>query len=181
MSRLSIHEVVNRILPVFRSYGYDGASLTMLSKAAGLSRGSLYHHFPGGKQEMAQAVLARSGAAFSRLIIAPLSHGAPADEKIAAMLSGVKNYYQGDPPICLMNSLTLGEGRELFSDSVAQAVDAWHKALKNTLVSVMPTPDAAGSKATMMIERIQGCLIIARVSGNREKFEDTIDELANFV
>ena len=47
MERLSASQVINLIVPVFRDYGYDGASLTILAKASGLSRGSLYHHFPG--------------------------------------------------------------------------------------------------------------------------------------
>ena len=52
-------EVVARILTVFRDFGFDGASLAELSKATGLGRSSLYHYFPGGKDEMAVAVLER--------------------------------------------------------------------------------------------------------------------------
>ena len=33
----------------FRQYGFEGASLSMLSEATGLGNGSLYHFFPGGK------------------------------------------------------------------------------------------------------------------------------------
>ncbi|MFT7651655.1 MAG: TetR/AcrR family transcriptional repressor of lmrAB and yxaGH operons, partial [Candidatus Azotimanducaceae bacterium] len=34
---------------VFITRGYDGATLAHLSASTGLSKASLYHHFPGGK------------------------------------------------------------------------------------------------------------------------------------
>jgi hypothetical protein len=40
------------------SFGYrEGASLSLISEATGLGKGCLYHFFPGGKEEMADAVL----------------------------------------------------------------------------------------------------------------------------
>jgi len=59
---MSRDEVVERLVGVFQRCGYDGASLSELSAATGLGRSSLYHHFPGGKEEMARAVIARVGA-----------------------------------------------------------------------------------------------------------------------
>ncbi len=35
--------------------GYDGAGLSAILSAAGLPKGSLYHHFPGGKDELVAA------------------------------------------------------------------------------------------------------------------------------
>src|SRR5687767_6837809 len=43
---------------VFRSHGYEGATLALISQATGLGKGSLYHFFPGGKAQMAADVLA---------------------------------------------------------------------------------------------------------------------------
>ncbi|TGQ06111.1 helix-turn-helix domain-containing protein, partial [Mesorhizobium sp. M00.F.Ca.ET.217.01.1.1] len=40
---------------VFREHGYEGASLALIGAATGLGKGSLYHFFPGGKEEMARA------------------------------------------------------------------------------------------------------------------------------
>ncbi len=178
MNRLSASQVVNLILPVFRDYGYDGASLTALAGACGLSRGSLYHHFPGGKQEMARAALTRSGASMARLIMAPLNRGGIASQKIEDMFEGVKNYYTGDPPVCLMNSLTLGSGRDLFGAEVASAVNAWAKSLARVIAEQSISDKTATVRSLATIERIQGCLIIARVSGNKAAFDENMDALA---
>lgn len=45
------------LLRLFREYGYDGATLSKISQATGLGKASLYHHFPGGKDEMVETVL----------------------------------------------------------------------------------------------------------------------------
>src|SRR5437762_12723369 len=42
---------------VFRAHGYEGATLALITEATGLGKGSLYHFFPGGKAQMAAAVL----------------------------------------------------------------------------------------------------------------------------
>lgn len=178
MDRLSASQVINLIMPVFRDYGYDGASLTILAKASGLSRGSLYHHFPDGKQEMARAVLLRSGAELARLVMAPLTRAESAIDRINAMYDGVKNYYKGDPPVCLMNSLTLGAGRELFGDSVGAAVMAWRTRLASVLVLGGLAGDEAAAVSAAAIERIQGGLIIARVCGSKSAFDEDIDKQA---
>src|SRR3954469_22668198 len=43
---------------VFREHGFEGASLSLIGERTGLGKGSLYLFFPGGKEEMATAVLA---------------------------------------------------------------------------------------------------------------------------
>ena len=178
MERLSASQVINLILPIFRDYGYDGASLTILAKASGLSRASLYHHFPGGKQEMARAALSRSGAALTRLILAPLNRAESPQLKVQTMFLGVKSYYASDPPICLMNSLTLGTGRALFGDEVNAAVQAWQVNLAHVLQNSGLSQKASDQLATAAIERIQGALIMARVCGTKLSFDEAIDDLA---
>lgn len=45
------------LLDLFRQFGYDGVTLSKISQATGLGKASLYHHFPGGKDEMVETVL----------------------------------------------------------------------------------------------------------------------------
>ena len=45
------------LMRLFRQYGYDGATLSKISQATGLGKASLYHHFPGGKDEMVETML----------------------------------------------------------------------------------------------------------------------------
>ncbi|MEM9880637.1 MAG: helix-turn-helix domain-containing protein, partial [Pseudomonadota bacterium] len=73
---------VQAMKQVFAQHGYEGASLTALGKAGGLSKAGLYHHFPGGKADMASQVLVASGKDFTRLVLAPLRSKDPAAERL---------------------------------------------------------------------------------------------------
>ncbi len=52
---------------LFRRHGYNGTGLKAVTIAADAPFGSLYHHFPGGKVELAEAVIESSGAAYREL------------------------------------------------------------------------------------------------------------------
>ena len=61
-AKLNKSALAERLSAVFCENGYEGASLSGLAEACELSKASLYHHFPNGKVDMANAVLARAGA-----------------------------------------------------------------------------------------------------------------------
>jgi AcrR family transcriptional regulator len=52
---------------LFRRQGYNGTSLKQVTSAAGAPMGSLFHFFPDGKEELADAVLRSGGAVYREL------------------------------------------------------------------------------------------------------------------
>ncbi|MCJ9428244.1 TetR/AcrR family transcriptional regulator [Kordiimonas marina] len=176
-ARLTKTGLAEKLSPVFERYGYDGASLSMLAAATGLSKASLYHHFPRGKEDMALYALAHAGARLQKLILAPLAGKDDPRDRLEASLAGTGRYYGGDIPHCLMNSLLLGEGRVLFADRIATAVTAWRQGLMAALSDSGVLGAEADSWAREMIERIQGALVLCRVSGTREPLETCLDAL----
>jgi AcrR family transcriptional regulator len=61
-TRAHVLEVATRL---FAEHGYDGTSIETVQASAGVSRGSLYHHFPG-KEALFWAVLEEVGARIAR-------------------------------------------------------------------------------------------------------------------
>jgi AcrR family transcriptional regulator len=66
-------DLIGRLARVFREVGFEGASLSILAQATGLQRASLYHRFPGGKQQMAEEVLTTTGAWLEAKVLQVLS------------------------------------------------------------------------------------------------------------
>jgi TetR/AcrR family transcriptional regulator, lmrAB and yxaGH operons repressor len=66
---ISEADLIGRLSLVFRDRGYEGAALADLASAAGLKKASLYHRFPGGKQQMAEEVMAAAIASKAALIV----------------------------------------------------------------------------------------------------------------
>lgn len=178
VAKYSKSALAGKLDGVFRAYGYEGASLAMLSSATGLSKASLYHHFPRGKEDMAAHVLARSGAQLQQLVLAPLSTKDDPLDRLKASLDGAARYYAGDVPMCLMNSLMVGDGASLYGKQVHQAVKAWMRGLAGALADGGIAVDAADAWAQAAIERLQGALVLCRVSSSREALEACLEDLA---
>src|ERR1700734_475831 len=61
---------------LLRDQGYTASGRAQLLKESGVSNGSLYHHFPGGMEELAEAALEASGQAVADALREALD-GAP--------------------------------------------------------------------------------------------------------
>jgi AcrR family transcriptional regulator len=60
--------IVRSMAELLRVQGYAATSLQQLARAAGAPTGSIYHHFRGGKREVAAAALRETGAAYIQLL-----------------------------------------------------------------------------------------------------------------
>jgi len=176
-AKLSKSEITERLSRVFQFYGYEGASLNMLAEAAELSKASLYHYFPKGKEDMAFHVLGQAGARLQALVLAPLSGDASPSERLYKSLKGTSEYYSGDIPVCLMNSILLGAGTELFGTQISAAVEIWRQGLADTYKAAGAYANEAVAWSAYAVERIQGALILCRVKGMREPLEICLAEL----
>src|SRR5207247_2121780 len=75
----TVSETRERILDVsaglFRRQGLAGTGIKQILGGAGVPFGSLYHHFPGGKDELAAETIRRAGAHYAELVTALLVAG----------------------------------------------------------------------------------------------------------
>ena len=54
-------DMLSAAIELFRSRGYDGVGVAELLQKSGAPRGSLYFHFPGGKEQIGAEVVERVG------------------------------------------------------------------------------------------------------------------------
>lgn len=155
------------IAEVFRAQGYEGASLSAITAATGLGKGSLYHLFPGGKAQMAEEVLAGIEAWFEREVFSGL-RDLPADQGLDRMFAAVETYFRGGGRVCLVGVLALGEVRDRFATAIEGYFAAWRDALADALRRA-GRPDPAGL-AEEILAGIQGALVLARAARDTELF-----------
>ena len=155
-------EVLAALGEVFREHGFDGASLALISERTGLGKGSLYHAFPGGKEEMATAVLAEIDAWFATHVFRPLRGDKDPRQAIAHMLQAVDTYFRSGRRLCLVGVLALGDARDRFGQQVSAYFLAWREALADAFMRMGHDGDDALSLAEDTVAAIQGALILAR-------------------
>ena len=62
---------------LFREQGYSGTGFRDVIEHSGAPRGSIYHHFPGGKAELASATVEWAGGVIERQIVRAARDGDP--------------------------------------------------------------------------------------------------------
>jgi AcrR family transcriptional regulator len=154
------------IIPVlgetFRRYGFEGASLSLIGKETGLGKGSLYHFFPGGKEEMAAAVLGEIGDWFTDHVYRPLREAESPDLAISEMCASVRRYFDQGKRVCLVGAFALDNVRDRFSDTIRNYFRDWQDALSTALQKAGAPEERAEEKAEAAILGIQGALVLAR-------------------
>jgi AcrR family transcriptional regulator len=170
-------EVIPQLMAVFQEYGYEGASITRFSEATGLKRASLYHYFPNGKEEMADAVLEYVTQALKENMLAPLHSDRPPSDRIQAMNQNVDAFYQQGQQDCLLALLSVGEAHELFQERVQRALNLWIDSVAAVLVDAGITPITARQRAEEAIALIQGALVLTRGLDNTAIFERILQQM----
>jgi TetR/AcrR family transcriptional repressor of lmrAB and yxaGH operons len=176
-ANLPKEEVVERLMRVFRREGFDGASLARLSEATGLGRSSLYHHFPRGKDDMAEAVLDASGVRAARLILAPLAIEGSARQRFEAMARGLGDFYAGGKEACLIELFGVGTTGTQFVPRLSRTIATLCQVVAGTLTDAGFAEDVARRRAEDALVAIQGSLVLARASGSTDVFHRMLAEL----
>jgi TetR/AcrR family transcriptional regulator, lmrAB and yxaGH operons repressor len=150
------------IAEVFRSHGYEGATLALIGKATGLGKGSLYHFFPDGKAQMAAEVLAEIYHWFEANIFAALRKSNDPELAIAEMTAAIDRYFRSGHRVCLVGVIALGASRDIFAAQVQDYFSRWSEALAQTLRRAGFSASVARRRSADALLTIQGALVLAR-------------------
>lgn len=170
---------------LFRRNGYSATGINEIADVAGAPKGSLYHYFPEGKDQIGEAAVRFAGKG----VVATLEqleqqHGTAAAmvQAYCRLLVGwmAKSKFRDGCPI----STTLLEsapqsaaialaGREAFA--------AWRGVIARALLRDGFTRAEARRLSTLAVSAIEGSLILARVESSAEPIEDVAKSLATIL
>ncbi|MCH2099565.1 MAG: TetR/AcrR family transcriptional regulator [Pseudomonadales bacterium] len=167
-------ELIVRLREVFEARGFEGATLAEIARASGLSKASLYHHFPDGKRGMGLALLTDAGIRLERSALAPLREGGEPEQRLQDMLLGVERYYGSGERSCLLTVFALGPPNDVFDGLVEQRLAEWIDLLANTLQDTGLGKKEARRQARDLVSRIQGAGVLARALHDPKPFRQVL-------
>jgi len=175
--RVNDTELLAALTRVFRVYGYEGASLSRISEETGLKRASLYHRFPGGKEQMVQAVLVRVDQLSEQLVLQPLSESNPPADCVRNMARRLGEFYHGGKASCVFETLTLDTGCPAVHEHIQQSSNAWIDAMARIARKAGLSKSAAKRRAEQAFVEIQGALVHARIMRETASFKRALKRL----
>lgn len=174
---LTRDELLNRLHDTFRRYGYEGASMSRIATATGLGKASLYHHFPGGKEQMAAAVLDARRNWYEEKLFRPLEAMHPPRQRLTNMLTTLDQVYEAGDKASLPALLSLTIERDMFADAISDFFQRWLDCMTQLLIDAGLARDIATRRAHDAVQRIQGALLMSRAFGEKKPFSTLLADL----
>jgi AcrR family transcriptional regulator len=153
---------------LFRRQGLAGTGIKQILAAANAPFGSLYHHFPGGKDELAATTITRAGGEYAALVAGKLLAGPDLPANIrAAFASAAATLVETDfTDACPIETVALevASTNERLRQATAEVFDSWHEGLSGLLVSVDVPADDAGALAHVILSALEGAFVFVRAT-----------------
>lgn len=169
-------ELLTRLAEVFRRTGFEGASLGALAEAAQLRRASLYHRFPDGKAQMAEAVLERVEELLGE-VLQPMRDTSDVTEGVAETARRIGEFYGGGLLPCVLDTLTLAGTPDSVRNRAAGVATTWIEAMAAAAVRAGRPPDEARARAEDAFAHLEGGLVYSRLFEDSTAFQRAAADL----
>ena len=177
--------IVRAAATLFRRNGFAATGVNEIVKVSGAPKGSLYHYFPNGKDEIAVAAVRFAGNALVATLEKLEQEHKSAAKLIRAycqLLSGwmAKSGFRDGCPI----TTTLLESAPQSVDIAAagrEAFDGWCAVIARALIRDGVGKAEAIRFATLTISALEGALILARIESSARPIDDIAKSLAKIL
>ena len=169
----SRERMIEASIDLMRGSGLSGAGINEIVRASGAPKGSVYHFFPAGKQQIATEALDIYAERVQEFILAALDSRAAPGDKIRALFEAfARRAEQGQfARSCAVGTVSLDLDDDLagLREVLARALEGWISLLAQNLDG-----DArqARSLAGLVITAIEGAYVRSRAEASSRAFRE---------
>lgn len=156
---------------LIESHGYFGTGLNQVLADSGTPRGSLYFHFPGGKDELISEAIRRAGESIDALIDS--IEAADTGELMTVLFHALgqrleqSNWNQGCPVATV--ALETAATNDAIQQACSAAYRDWHNTLRDRLEADGRAD--ADDMATFLLSVLEGAMVLARTHRSTEPLD----------
>lgn len=158
--------IVAAAAKLFRRAGYAGTALQDIFDAGKAPRGSIYFHFPKGKEEIGEAALRRAGEAVRTAIAGAAATSNSAATFLIRIARGMaadleaSDFTEGCP--IATTALEMTDQSETLRAAARDAFQSWEDALAAGLARFAPPETDTRRLALAALSQLEGALLLAR-------------------
>ena len=164
--------------------GFYGTSLNEILQESGAPRGSLYYHFPGGKEELVLEATRQGVASVTQLLKELLTGSPDVADGMRAFIEAVAHVLRDSGYVfgCPVTPIVLDSPESsALAEVCREALEEWERVLAEGLGSGGIERGRAESLATMIVCAVEGGLILARARRDIAPLDAVAEELASMV
>jgi AcrR family transcriptional regulator len=172
-------ETKDRILEssgeLFRRQGYMGTGIKQIVEAAGAPFGSIYHFFPGGKEELGAETIRRSGALYGLLFVEFVGPEVDLVEGVRAFFAGAaetlrETDFADACPIATV-ALEVSSTNEELRQACADVFNLWIEGGTARFVEAGIKKKQARALVIEMLAGLEGAFVLSRALRSTEPVE----------
>ncbi|MBI3438351.1 MAG: TetR/AcrR family transcriptional regulator [Proteobacteria bacterium] len=162
--------LIDAAVELFRARGYEGVGVAELLEKSGAPRGSLYFHFPGGKEEIGVEAVRRVGenvnAQFRALHETGCDMAYYIQQVFKTTAEGIRDrHYKASCPIAAI-AAEMGNSNPKLNEIVRAVFAGWEKEMASAARARGMTAKNANSFASAMLASIEGAMIVSKAQGS---------------
>lgn len=151
--------------------GYHGTGLNEVITTSGAPRGSLYHHFPGGKDQLVAEALVVAGREVDGIVAEAASTARDSRELVSALLGALADrmvaadYAKGCPVATV--ALEVAATNDTLQAICDGIYTDWRRALAEALLADGHLATDVDDLAAAVLALVEGALVLARAARSR--------------
>jgi AcrR family transcriptional regulator len=160
---------------LFRRQGYMGTGVKQIIEEAGAPFGSLYHFFPGGKEELGAETIRRSGALYGLLFAEFAGFEVDLATGVRAFFAGAADTlretdYADACPIATV-ALEVSSTNEELREACADVFTSWIDGGIARFTAEGIPPERARPLVIQMLAALEGAFVLSRALRSTEPVE----------
>jgi TetR/AcrR family transcriptional repressor of lmrAB and yxaGH operons len=178
-------QIIETTCDLLELQGYHATGLNQIIKESNTPKGSLYYHFPGGKEELAVEAIRRVGGIVLERIRHNLAQIEQPAEAIRSFIMNIalgveRSGFRTGGPITTI-ALETASTSEVLREECQRIYAAWQAAFEQKLLTGNITKERAEDMAAMIIASIEGGVILCRTSQSRKPLERIAQAIGEWV
>lgn len=167
---------------LLRRQGYHATGLAEVVEESGAPKGSLYFHFPGGKEELAKAALERSAEVLRTKLAATMAAAKGPGAALRAVTSTLADEleasrFQDGCPVATV-ALEAAAQVPALRAVCSTAYGRWQSLIEGYLGSTGMSAERVRPLANLVLSAVEGALLLSRAHADTTPLRAVGDELA---
>ncbi len=178
-------QIIETTCNLLELQGYHATGLNQIIKESSSPKGSLYYHFPGGKEELAVEAVRRVGAIVLQRIQQNLALIDDSADSIRSFIMNIalnveRSGFQAGGPITTI-ALETASSSEVLREECSRIYAAWQAAFVEKLCTAGVSQARAENIGVMIIASIEGGVILCRTNRSRKPLEQIGQEIGDWL